>query len=700
MKRALLATFLLLAFPAAGRAALVTMVSRDVPLGPRALQANVAPAAFNMLGVHWQGSGSVAFRTRSASGRWSGWIGADADTGPDAGSAEGNAAWHDGNLDWVGESRAVQFRTSGHVSRLRAYYLESRVTTPVRRPLASASEPAITLRSEWQADEAITRAKPQYASHLKLAIVHHTAGANDYTRAQAAAIVRGIEVYHVQANGWNDIGYNFLVDRFGTIYEGRGGGITRNVIGAHAEGFNRGTVGVALIGNFAAATPTPAMQAALVRLLAWRLDVAHIDPLSKAVYRSGGNLKFKRGTRVGLRAISGHLDTGPTECPGKDAYRLLPAIARRVSETGLPKLYAPLVRGTLGGDVRFRGRLSTALRWTVTVTGPTGKVVASRRGRGTAIDWTWRSERGAAGLYRWSIEAGPSVLPATGTLGAAVAPPPVAPTVSPAATPGTVSAVSVLPAAIDPAADGSGGVVTVGFTLRVPATVTVSVQSATAAAAASQTLLYAGLAAGTSSFQWNLADLPDGRYDVIVVAPGEQARRATLLVDRTLTALSASPAAFSPNGDGASDSSTIAFLVGTPSSVTVQIEQHGAPVTTLYAGRLDHGAHAFGWDGTTGAGPVPDGSYEAVATVEDTFGSVSFSVPLVIDRAAPVLALLDPATLLFRLSEPAMVTVTVNGTTIVVQEPAGTFTVPWRGGPVKTVSAQAEDLAGNLSPAV
>ena len=64
--------------------------------------------------------------------------------------------------------------------------------------------------------------------------------------------MRGIEVYHVQGNGWNDIGYNFLVDRFGTIYEGRGGGIDQNVIGAHAQGFNSGTVGVALVGNFTA----------------------------------------------------------------------------------------------------------------------------------------------------------------------------------------------------------------------------------------------------------------------------------------------------------------------------------------------------------------------------------------------------------------------------------------------------------------
>src|SRR5207237_1468241 len=131
-----------------------------------------------------------------------------------------------------------------------------------------------------------------YATVLKLAIVHHTAETNSYTPAQAAAIVRGIEVYHVKANGWNDIGYNFLVDRYGTVYEGRGGGIDRNVIGAHSLGFNTGTVGVALIGNFSAATPLAAMQNALVSLLAWRLDVANVGPLSTVSYASYGTPKF------------------------------------------------------------------------------------------------------------------------------------------------------------------------------------------------------------------------------------------------------------------------------------------------------------------------------------------------------------------------------------------------------------------------
>src|SRR6185312_2726608 len=112
----------------------------------------------------------------------------------------------------------------------------------------------------------IVRAKPLVVAADKLAIVHHTAGTNAYTRAQAPAIVRGIEVYHVKGNGWNDIGYNFLVDRFGNVYEGRRGGIDKNVVGAHAEGFNTGSIGVALIGNFQAATPPKPMQQALVKL--------------------------------------------------------------------------------------------------------------------------------------------------------------------------------------------------------------------------------------------------------------------------------------------------------------------------------------------------------------------------------------------------------------------------------------------------
>ena len=177
---------------------------------------------------------------------------------------------------------------------------------------------------------------------MRFAVVHHSAGSNAYTRAQSAAVVRAIQLYHVRGNGWDDIGYNFLVDRYGQVFEGRFGGIERNVIGAHAQGFNTGSVGVALLGNYNSATLSTAARSALVRLLAWRLDVAHVDPL-EAVHACprAATRAIRPAFPVLLRPISGHRDVGFTSCPGSVVYSQLNLLARAVSVTGLPKLYAP-----------------------------------------------------------------------------------------------------------------------------------------------------------------------------------------------------------------------------------------------------------------------------------------------------------------------------------------------------------------------
>ena len=193
--------------------------------------------------------------------------------------------------------------------------------------------------------------------------------------------MRGIEVYHVQGNGWDDIGYNFLVDACGQVFEGRYGGIMKNVVGAHSAGFNTGSVGVALIGNYSTTAPSKAAQDALVKLLAWRLDVAHVDPSATVVYKSGGNSKFRAGTRVKLNDVSAHRDTYLTECPGNALYRLLPSIRTRVAQTGLPKLYSPVVSGAVGGLVRFSARLTSSLPWTITVVGSVGRDRRDRLGR-------------------------------------------------------------------------------------------------------------------------------------------------------------------------------------------------------------------------------------------------------------------------------------------------------------------------------
>jgi len=673
--------------PSPGRAGDVAMHVQDVPLGARSLASAATPMHFNLLAVHWTGSGTVSYRTHRLHGGWTGWVAADADAAPDGGTG----AWHDGNLEWTGASDAFQFRRSGDVRRLRAYEIWSRVTTPTVRSLSEAGSPTIVPRSGWGADERIVRAKPLIAPAIRLAIVHHTAGSNSYTPAQAAAIVRGIEVYHVEGNGWNDIGYNFLVDRFGTVYEGRGGGIDRNVVGAHSEGFNTGTVGIALIGNFGTATPPKAMQDALVKLLAWRLDIAHIDPLSTVVYTSGGNAKFKAGKLVTLRAISGHRDTGPSECPGNDAYVLLPAIARRVAVTGLPKLYVPTAAGVLGGKIRFQGRVSAALPWTVTITNALGSTVASGSGRGPLVDWTWNSLVAGKGVFTWTIAA-PGALPATGTIGIARAAP---------QPPLSLRNLASAPAVVTPAGDGSGDSSSASFTLGAPAQVTAWLEDA--AGTTVLTLLDEQRAAGANTFDWAAGGLPDGRYLLLVTAAAgtkSVTKTAAVVVDRTLSGLTPALVAFSPNGDGVSDSATFSFVLSQGVPVRLDIEQAGVVVTSPFQGELAAGNHSLQWDGTANGAVLPDGEYTAVFTVTDALGNVQIAVPVTIDDVPPTLQIVDRSTLTFSLDEPATVTVLVNGTTqIVAAETAGTFTVPFQGA-VTTVSAQAQDAAGNVSATV
>src|SRR5262245_49544754 len=132
MRKLLLAIAVALALPGVGRAGLVTMTARDVPLAQRELAAVAVPGRFDMLGIHWQGTGTVEYRTRSLAGRWSPWRAADDDAGPDLRSPERHPGWRDGALDWVGASDGVRFRTTGTVLRLRAYYVRSKVTVGAR----------------------------------------------------------------------------------------------------------------------------------------------------------------------------------------------------------------------------------------------------------------------------------------------------------------------------------------------------------------------------------------------------------------------------------------------------------------------------------------------------------------------------------------------------------------------------------------
>src|SRR5207247_4200764 len=168
----------------------------------------------------------------------------------------------------------------------------------------------------------------------------------------------------------------------------------------------------------------PATRAALVSLLAWRLDLDHVDPLSSVARVSTGNPRYPAGKAVTLRAISAHRDVYPTSCPGTSLYAQLPAIRAAVAQTGLPKIYTPTVSGALGGPVRFTARISARSSWVVAVRRQDGTLVASGIGTGTNVDWTWDAATAPSDRYTWTIDV-PQARSATGTIG--IVPVPLAP---------------------------------------------------------------------------------------------------------------------------------------------------------------------------------------------------------------------------------------------------------------------------------
>lgn len=196
---------------------------------------------------------------------------------------------------------------------------------PVAPP--GAPQPEIVPRSAWHADEAMVRHAAAYTGRVSAAFIHHTGHSNDYDCADAPELLRAIQENHIKEDGWDDIGYNFLVDRCGTIYEGRAGGITRPVRGAHTKGFNAHTVGIAAIGTFGAGVLVPkAVVEAIARVIAWKLRPG-IDPRgSVRLVSTNGESRYPKGEAVELQVVSGHRDSFLTDCPGEALYGQLPAI--------------------------------------------------------------------------------------------------------------------------------------------------------------------------------------------------------------------------------------------------------------------------------------------------------------------------------------------------------------------------------------
>jgi hypothetical protein len=665
----LAAAVLALAAPGVASAAGLSLASQDLRGG-----GPIAVKRFDLVGLHWRGTGTVLFRTRSATGRWGRWQKAapEPDDLPNRGAENRLPGWHLGSPYWTGSADALQYRTVGRVGAVRAFFVRGRVRGQIFRHVDFTEQPTIITRAQWRAPESIRRAPPSYADGVHLAIVHHTAGSNSYSASQSASIVRAIMIYHVQGNGWNDIGYNFLVDKYGQVFEGRYGGITRPVIGAHAMGFNAGSVGVAVLGNYGS-TPIPqAAKAALVSLLAWRLDLAHVDPLSRVVRISAGNPRYPPGRAVTLNAISGHRDTYPTSCPGTSLYRQLPSIRTAVAQTGLPKIYNPTVTGALGGPVEFTARLSSAAAWTVNVRDESGTVVASGTGTGTAVDWTWDATGVSDGQrYTWAIAA-PGARSATGAIGTALPPP-------------AVGGLKVAPAVLTPSDRAK-----LSYRLASRSLVTATVYDLNGLII--QTLFFRKLQrAGPQRFSWRgISGVPDGQYRIEVVAQDARGRQAQasreVIADATL-------AGFDPSAAVFARPVTLRVDLNAPASVSLRIVSGSTTVATLLDGDFGAGVEEPTWNG---AG-VRDGRYRAVLTVTDSVATVVRTRALRLDRAPPVLRLLSFRYLRFRLSEPARLTLVLNGRAqrLNVKRP-GVFRVGHRGT-VRTLRAWAVDTAGNRS---
>jgi hypothetical protein len=281
------------------------------------------PHRFNLVGMRWRGGGepSIAVRVRRPGRGWSRWqsLDAHADHNPDPRTGERLAAASDPL--WVGSADAVQYRMSRRVSGLRLHFVNLGRWAHPRIRTAQDPEPDFVSRAEWGASACPPREKPLYGT-VKAVLVHHTVSLNDYTPEEGPAIVLAICRYHRNSNGWNDIGYNALVDKYGVLYEGRAGGLDQPVVGAQAQGFNSETAGIASIADHTSVQATPETLNAIARYARWRLEVA-LQPLTGKVTLTsagGSESRYGAGARVRLERVDGHRDVGRTACPGDLLY--------------------------------------------------------------------------------------------------------------------------------------------------------------------------------------------------------------------------------------------------------------------------------------------------------------------------------------------------------------------------------------------
>lgn len=326
----------------------------------------------NVVGVEWEGESPKPEIRYKENGKWSSWQSLEAeDGGPDAGTPDAqNATEATSAVVPIVNSEEVQVRSADKTADTESLEITTASTevTEEDKTIASGT-PGVTntasitgqvgafaaqttdlnagnvptaealawnpelkanvvTRKEWGANEKQVKCGSSVASSNKGVIVHHTAGSNSYSRSQAPGIIRGYLTFHTQSKGWCDLGYNFLVDKYGTIYEGRAGSMDKAVVGAHASGFNTGTLGISVMGTYGSSAPPAAAQNSVARIAAWGANKWGYNPTGtmKMTSGGGGTSKYPKGRTVTLNVIGGHRDTSSTSCPGNAFYNRLGSI--------------------------------------------------------------------------------------------------------------------------------------------------------------------------------------------------------------------------------------------------------------------------------------------------------------------------------------------------------------------------------------
>ena len=332
----------------------------EVPSGGRTLELS---RGADLLGLEWDAADGphVQLRLRSRDGASSPWVSAAGCFGGELSLARAQGRLI-GAPVWTAGASAVQLRAARALSDVRLHVVHTGGGPAGRRaalarsrlglsgslapaPAATQEQPPIIARAAWAQGMAHPRVTPGYGA-VRMGFVHHTENPNGYLASEVPAMLFAIFLYHRDVRGWDDIGYNFVIDAFGRIFEARAGGIDEPVVGAQAGGFNLVSTGVAVLGSFSAQAPPPAALRALKALLAWKLSLHGVPAQGRVRVRvnPAGAVysRFPAGARVWLPHIAGHRDGDSTDCPGDAFYARLPAL-----RSGVDALARDPARATL-----------------------------------------------------------------------------------------------------------------------------------------------------------------------------------------------------------------------------------------------------------------------------------------------------------------------------------------------------------------